>query len=53
MEDKNVLTMCPTREMDASEISILHRYYRIHLVGHTLELKIGCVWARVKSLQLS
>ena len=53
MEGKNVLTMCPTREIDAFEIAILHRYYRFHLVGHTLELKIGCVWARVKSLQLS
>ena len=53
MEGKNVLKTCPTREMDASEIAILHRYYRICQVGHTLELKIGCVWARVKSLQLS
>ena len=33
MEGENVLTTCPTREMDASEIAILHRYYRIHLVG--------------------
>ena len=53
MEGENVLTTCPTREMDASEIAILHRYHRIHPVANTLELKIGCVWARVKSLQLS
>ena len=33
MEGENVLTTWPTREMDASEIAILHRYYRIHLVG--------------------
>ena len=37
----------------ASDIAISYRYYRIHLVGHTLELKIGCVWARVKSLKSS
>ena len=42
MEGENVLTTCPTREMDASEIAILHRNYRIHLVAHRAQNRV-CV----------
>ena len=52
MESETVLITCPTREMDASAFAIC-RYFKIHLVDHTLQLKMRCVWARVKSLQFS
>ena len=32
IKGENVLTTCPSREMDASEIAILHLFYRIHLL---------------------